>query len=92
MIIYSKIHAAYSKDEIYRIFPTATARKIIFRRDVVKPSVLIKYCSFKEINYSYEDFLEDYPKLLEYKASDILYKIYKAGYSVLQFPDFHAQI
>ena len=85
MIIYSKLNAIYSKDEIYRRFPTATARKIIFCRDIVKPSVLIKYCSFKEINYSYEDFLEDYPKFLEYKASDILYKIYKAGYSVLQF-------
>lgn len=85
MIVYSKINAIYSKDEIYKIFPRITARKIIFNRDVIKINVLAKYCDFKKIKYTMEDLKKDYPKLAEYKSLDIAYKIYASGYSVKEF-------
>lgn len=85
MIIYSKLLNKYSKDEIYQIFPTISARKIIFSRDCISPGTVAQYCSFEELNYSLQDFLEDYPKYLEYKSVDILFEIYKKGYSILSF-------
>lgn len=85
MIIYSKINAVYSKHEIYEIFPTITARKIIFFRDIPRIETIAKYCSFKKINYSFDDFLEDYPLYKNYKCAELMYEIYKKGYSILQF-------
>lgn len=85
MIIYSKINAVYSKDEIYEIFPTMTARKIIFLRDIPRAETIAKYCSFEKINYSFYDFLEDYPFYKNYKCPELMYEIYKRGYSVLEF-------
>lgn len=85
MIIYSKINAVYSKHEIYEIFPTITARKIIFSRDIIKINILAKYCDFKKINYSINDLKKDYPHLAKYKGLDIAYKIYSSRYSVKEF-------
>ena len=89
MIAYSKIHAIYSKDEIYKMFPRISARKIIFSRDIIKINILAKYCDFKKINYSINDLKEDYPHLAEYKSLDIAYKIYSSGYSVKEFYQKH---
>lgn len=85
MIIYSKLNSIYSKDEIYKMFPRISARKIIFSRDIIKINILAKYCNFKKINYTIEDLKEDYPHMINYKGLDIAYKIYSSGYSIKNF-------
>lgn len=85
MIAYSKIRAVYSKDEIYKMFPIHTARKIIFHRSTIKINVLVKYCNFKKINYTLNDLQEDYPNFANYKGAEIAYKIYSQGSSITDF-------
>ena len=85
MILYYKTNKIFSEKEIKEIFPIITARKIIYSRDIVTPDCFIKYCSFKKIDYTFQDFLKDYPKFRKYKSPEIMFKIYEKGYTVLKY-------
>jgi hypothetical protein len=79
MIIYDKIKSKYDRYDIYEKFPTITARKILFERDVVRMDIIAKNISLEDIGYTLQDYIQDYHKDKIYKEIGMVFEIYKQG-------------
>lgn len=84
MIIYNKIKSKYSKEEIYSLFPRITARNIIYERTIIKIGVIAKFISFDPINYTLQNYIEDYEADKIYKEVEYVYKILASGKNIGQ--------
>ena len=84
MVIYDKIKAKYTKEEIYNLFPRITARNIIYERTIIKIGVLAKFVSFDSINYTLQDYIEDYKADKIYKEVEYVYQILASGKNIGQ--------
>lgn len=84
MVIYDKIKAKYTKEEIYNLFPRITARNIIYERTIIKIGVLAKFVSFDSINYTLQDYIEDYEADKIYKEVEYVYQILASGKNIGQ--------
>lgn len=84
MVIYDKIKVKYTKEEIYNLFPRITARNIIYERTIIKIGVLAKFLSFDSINYTLQDYIEDYEADKIYKEVEYVYQILASGKNIGQ--------
>lgn len=82
MIIYEKILKKYSLKELRVIIgPAATAR--ISKGSLAISLDILCAINFSEINYTFEDFSEDYDRIYgNYKEKEMIYNIFKNGYSL----------
>lgn len=85
MIIYDKIKNIYTKNEIEKMFPRISARKIIFERGIVRMDVIAKGVSFESIDYTLQDYIRDYNKDKIYKELWMVFEIYKQGFKIEEF-------
>lgn len=82
MVIYDKIKAKYTKEEIYNLFPRITARNIIYERTIIKIGIIAKFVSFDFINYTLEDYIKDYSSDKIYKEIEYVYQILAFGKNI----------
>ncbi|MEJ6467345.1 hypothetical protein [Fusobacterium ulcerans] len=84
MIIYDKIKTKYNKNEISQLFPRITARNIIYEKTIIKIGVIAKFVSFDFIDYSLQDYIEDYEADKIYKEVEYVYQILASGKNIGQ--------
>lgn len=88
MILYDKIKAKYSKEEIKNLLGGPTGRRLWREEPSIRPFTILKKINSLEINYTIDDFFKDYSKSYShYKEKEMIYSMVMAGYSITQLSD-----
>lgn len=83
MILYDKIKAKYSKEEIIKFLGGPTGRRLWREELNIHPGYISSRIELKELNYTIDDFFKDYSKSYShYKEKKMTYNMVMKGYSI----------
>ncbi|MEI6856572.1 hypothetical protein [Psychrilyobacter sp.] len=83
MILYDKIKAKYSKDEIKKFLGGPTGRKLWREDDKIYPTYISSRINLLELNYTMEEFIQDYKKIIDkYLEKEMYYQLFINGFKI----------